>query len=266
MSVENCLDKQVSLASERTLIWAGLTDVGNRDINEDRYCTAVTPDRRTVVFAIADGLGGQNAGEVAATCAIQALSKAVASHVKEMALDQFVLSLLHDAHQALASLQGEQIHLRSADSTIVILAVSANQYAVGNLGDSRLYRIENAGFKQESRDHSLAALLLDENSGNASDVRHHADRNKLVRTLSSEPRTSDVKGPFNHQAASTFMLCTDGWWEPLSEETMSSQIRASSSPALGLASMKTLIQAQADKDQDNFTAIVVDVLGKQSDS
>lgn len=259
---------EVVLAGGRRLHWAWRSDRGARESNEDRALGMASADGRTLVFAVADGLGGQGAGDVAAQAVIDAIAAAVSAEAGTAEpgaaepgtgdLKTLIATLLARAHAALVAARTDSHGMQQADTTVVILAIQDGAVAWGNLGDSRLYRCNAGAVTPLSRDHSLAALLVETGAlPPGSDVRGHPDRNRLVRTVASSPKASDIQGPVSLDAGSGFLLCSDGWWEPITEALIGQAFSSAPSVTQWLDTLAAAIRASADPDQDNYTAVAV---------
>lgn len=274
------------LAGGLSIRWAIHSEPGARATNEDRAEALIEAD--TAIFVVADGLGGQGAGDEAAQAVMDALKAGVAHAAAADASSASAASptspppplangspvgparapatdlrsllgrLLDQAHGAVLALQRRGVGTRHADATLVLLAVRAGEIAWANLGDSRLYRCDATATALLSRDHSLASLLIETGSlPDGGEVRGNPDRNRLVRTMASTPRPSDIQGPISLQAGTGFLLCTDGWWEPVSDPSIGVAHADAESPEGWLSTMASAVRAAGDPDQDNYTAVAI---------
>jgi serine/threonine protein phosphatase PrpC len=126
------------------------------------------------------------------------------------------------------------------------------------LGDSRLYRFRGHQLLTHTRDHSVPQALYDAGEIQASEIRHHEDRAKVLRCLGSKvpPRaTISVGDPL--MANDRFLLCTDGFWESVTEDEIKRDLESADSAREWLDSLALRVRARATPQQDNYSAIAV---------
>lgn len=239
----------MSSASLR-FISAGLTDVGKvRALNEDRFV-----DRAAIgLWAVADGMGGHQAGEIASGMLADALTGIGPPDSGYAFLDE-----VHDAvervnrslvaHAAISS-PGAVI-----GSTIVVLIAYAGHYACLWAGDSRIYMLRNGAFDQITRDHSMVQEMLDSGALARRDVKNFGKSNIITRAVGVNDRLSlDLhQGPIENR--DIFLLCSDGLTNMLSDSEIA-EILACNPPREAVAALITLTLARGAKD--NVTAVVV---------
>lgn len=203
-----------------------LTHIGRRKNNEDNLC--VRPELG--LFAVADGMGGYEGGEVASQLTISELSEFVARNrrdpsgtwpCKEDKKRSFVENLLAAgvmvAHQQIVSQRHE--HLAQMGSTLVAAIADAGRLYFAHVGDSRLYRLRAGALEQLTRDHSLWAEL---EANGLTDHRSREDfpyRNQITRALGTNAARPDV-GSVELQSGDTFLLCSDGMYDPVKTEVL----------------------------------------------
>jgi len=172
---------------------ATLSLQGKRPSNQDRVL--IKPSEHVdsrIVAAVADGLGGMQAGDKAAEIAVQALDEAA---------DELLLKISGEFDDARASLIGayqrandrirtfSEAHARlgAVGTTLVTLMVSGTRYLVANTGDSRCYALSGSGVKQITQDHTVADSLLRHGVIAAKDYPSSPLRNQLTRSLGPKP-------------------------------------------------------------------------------
>lgn len=231
------------------------TDKGDRDVNEDSI--AVAEKEGASCFVLCDGLGGHGKGDLA--------SQFVTKHIKESfenseSLDKFFEEALPKAQEALINEQ-ERIGARfEMKTTAVVLVVTDKEFRYQYIGDSRLYHFRANKVAERSLDHSVPQMLVLAGDIKEKSIRKHPDRNRLLRVMGVEwesPRyeTSDEKAL---QPGDRFLLCSDGFWEPITEKEMCKLIKKTSSAEEWLSAMSERVKKNgAGTDMDNNTAIAV---------
>lgn len=232
------------------------TNIGNGDVNEDSFSIAMFDDN-TVLFAVADGLGGHGGGEIASRCAVNE----VCSLFSEKGFyENFFEDAFMNAQKAIWKEQ-EKIRSTSALKTTMVLLVIKNDIAHwAHVGDSRLYIFHNGKLKKRTLDHSVPQALVMQRVIKENEIRNHPDRNRLLRVLGvrgEQPRY-EVGKPFKLHGKNQFLLCTDGFWELVDEHAMQGEIRSSQNPTEWLDSLVKKIQINGkDRVMDNYTGIAV---------
>lgn len=189
-----------------------------RQNNEDALGHHVPPDGpvllgKGALFAVADGVGGQKAGEVASRAAVEALIAEYysprAPHRVETALRQAIqaanLRVFNLAH-------GRDADLRGMQTTLTALALSGRQAYIAHAGDSRAYLLRNGTLTQLTGDHSEAAELLRLRLITEEQAKDHPRRSVITRALGSNllMRPDFSRTPVLPD--DRFLLCTDGLW------------------------------------------------------
>jgi len=229
-----------------------ISNPGGRAANED--CAGYLESERAGCWVVADGLGGHAGG-------------ATASHVAvDAALDSFRANP-QITHEALES------HLRAADaairerqcdpalsnmrSTIVMLLAGEREAISGHLGDSRLYQFQAGRVAYQTRDHSVPGALAASGAIGAGDIRFHEDRSRLLRSLGNDSPLKPAIETRTLCQGDTFLLCTDGFWEYISEIEMEVDYAKAQGPADWLRFMSARLLTRAKPDHDNYTAVGV---------
>lgn len=189
---------------------AQYTDRGRRPSNEDAVIARSWPDGRAVL-AVADGLGGHSAGEVAANRALEVLVAALDSGVS-------LREAVRTANAAVLAEGRSRPELQGMGTTLVALLLQDGQYHVANVGDSRAYRIQGAMIEQITRDHSFVAEAVRSGELSADEAVRSPWKNALTRSLGAEPDVDvDVFGPFRADEPHIVVLCSDGLYRTLAD-------------------------------------------------
>lgn len=220
---------------------------GRREYQEDSLYLDTLADGRILV-AVADGMGGHAAGEVASALALEELVQA---------LDQGA-SLEEAFRQA-----NRSVHTKAREpgklgmgTTLVAALLDGDAYHVANVGDSRCYRVSGDGIRQLSEDHSFVAEAL-KRGQSEEQAMSSKWRDALTRSIGTdEDVVVDVFGPFPLERDTALMLCSDGLYKSLSDARLHEIFSASSSPK-GAARALVSGAFEAGSD-DNITVVIAE--------
>ena len=222
---------------------AALTDIGlHRSTNEDAFI-AEPP-----LFAVADGMGGARAGEVASHLALETLVEALAA-----------AAVLHDA--ALAA--NERVYeLSQADrahagmgTTLTAVVLRDDRLEFAHVGDSRLYLWRDATLEQVTDDHSLVGEMLREGHLTREAALSHPQRSILSRALGTEPHVEVDEGALELRAGDTVLLCSDGLYSMVPETTIAAVLAAVDDPVR--IARQLVREAKNEGGHDNITVVVL---------
>ena len=220
---------------------AAFSERGERENNED--CVAYTAADAGICAVLCDGLGGHDAGEVASKCVCDSIITDFKKAPAGSNIDELVCTLVQNAQNALMQLQAELGKQGEMKTTVCCLLLQDGKAAAAYVGDSRIYRFEKNKMLARSLDHSIPQYLARLGEISERDIRHHPERNKLLRAMGSEWETPryermNLDGALDGNA---FLLCTDGFWEWIEDKEMSSMLRQASCCEEWLDKMKTRI-------------------------
>ena len=231
--------------------WGAATDTGrHRDHNEDSYLAAPG------IFAVADGMGGHQAGEVASAIAIDVIRQ-LADRPDLTATD--VEAAVAQAHDEIARQAAAQRSLAGMGTTLTGVAVidvdGVEHWAVFNVGDSRVYRRQADTLIQVSIDHSEVEELVASGLIDREQAKTDFRRNIITRSLGGDvPAVPDL-WVFPVVAGEEYLVCSDGLTNELSDEQILHLLVTEPSPA---AAAQALVDAAvAAGGHDNVTAVVV---------
>ena len=231
---------------------AAATDVGRvRQMNEDRYLVG------DGIYAVADGVGGHQAGEVAAETAVEALSERFTDRQPQGLLDA-----VQEANAAVWQLAQENAERRGMGTTLIVLALVENngedQLAIANVGDSRAYLFQRGDLLQVSEDHSLVEELVREGQLTPEEAQVHPQRSIITRALGMEPEIAVDIWTLTPYAGDRILLCSDGLTNEVSPDRIAATLRQLNDPQE--AARDLVRQARAQGGNDNITVVVVDVV------
>jgi protein phosphatase len=236
-----------------TLRFGSATDVGRvRTSNQDQLLVA------SPLFAVADGMGGHAAGEVASLTAIEALKAAFNGN-------HSASDLVKAAEQANRSVwQRAQTDpgLRGMGTTLVALALveegDEQRLAIINVGDSRVYLLRDGELEQLTTDHSLVQELIDDGQLSEAEADYHPQRHVLTRALGVDPDVTVDCLQVLPVRGDRYVLCSDGLSREVTDAQLASVLRRLANPQD--AAKELVAQARAHGGNDNITVVVVDVV------
>lgn len=223
-----------------------------RPHNEDSYLEM--PERG--IFAVADGVGGAEAGEVASQMAVEILAEAFANNDELSDAEDVMRQALERANAAIYRMANDLPQLASMATTIVALHVAGNIATIGHAGDSRLYRLDGDGsLFRETEDHSMVAEEVRAGRMTAEQAENHPGKNIISRALGAEPEiVVDLKtimvGP-----DTSFLICSDGVTRHISDGEIAELLRADEHPGVICGKIKGLCYERGA--EDNLTAVIV---------
>ncbi len=229
---------------------ACLTHRGRRPSNEDTVLTASLPGGGEVV-AIADGMGGHAAGDLASRLAVDIL-------IQELRAGAEIPQAFHGANSVVHETSQREAGCRGMGTTLVAVVSRGPSYQIANVGDSRAYRIDGMGIQQITTDHSFVAEAVRSGGLSLEEASRSPWRNALTRSLGTSTHAeADLFGPFSARATPHLvLLCSDGVHKVLSDAAIRQiALRAEN----GTAAVGMLITAAYQHDSDdNMTVAVVE--------
>lgn len=238
------------------------THVGTvRKINEDA-CLAVPPwsrlaiQKRACLFAVADGMGGHNAGEVASTIAVNALRDWFA----EAEIDQVDERLFEEVFAATNSLIWDYSQKNPETSgmgtTLTAMVVKGKSAIIGHIGDSRLYRMRGGKLELITNDHSLVAEQVRMGKLTPEQARVHPTRNILSRVMGGRQFVVPDCFQIEVEPEDLFLICSDGVTGMIDDNQITKMLLEQSPSRVARALCD---QANKDGGKDNSTAVVLKI-------
>jgi protein phosphatase len=223
-----------------------------RGNNEDQLLVGTTH------FAVADGMGGHVAGEVASLTAVEAVRR---GFEEDQSATGLVLATLR-ANRAVWERGQQDPKLRGMGTTLCTLALvtedDEERIAIVNVGDSRAYRLHDGELEQLTEDHSLINELVREGQLSEDEAAYHPQRHILSRALGVDPDVEVDCIQLLPLVGDRYVLCSDGLTGEVSDGQIASTLRRIADPK---DAVKELIaRAKANGGKDNITVVVVDVV------
>ncbi len=231
-----------------------------RDNNEDN--AFVDPHNR--FFLVADGMGGQSAGERASALAMEIVPQKLNSLDFAKATPEQAVRVIDDAvaqaNFEIMALGELDARFKNMGTTITFLADIAGSLFIGGVGDSRVYLLRDGKFEQLTTDHSLVQALIDAGTLTPEEAANHRYRNVLYRYLGAkEGGAGTTPKQIQPRVGDRYVLVTDGVTGGCSDELMASILADGDDPQ---AIAADIVQAAEDGgSRDNITALVVFVVG-----
>ncbi len=197
-----------------------ITDVGMvRQINQDYVYTTDNPlGPLPNLFVVADGMGGHQAGDYASKYTVEVLTKELAQ-TKEEDVEKAIVSANKKANKEIIKKASEDPHLKGMGTTIVVATIFRQMMYFANVGDSRLYLI-NQGITQLTKDHSLVEEMVRLGGIKPEEAKHHPDKNIITRAIGAKD-TVDVDF-YEHRLkkGDIILMCTDGLSNMVEDEEL----------------------------------------------
>lgn len=238
-------------------ILANCTDTGKvRSVNEDSMITFDSPNGRVVV--VCDGMGGQNAGDVASQLAVAVIQDILSDNTfptPEEAITRSVIA----ANQAILRRASQDESLSGMGSTCVMVIIKNGKVYYGSVGDSRIYYIANRMIRQITKDQSHVQTLVDEGIISQEDAENHPEKNQITNALGIECMTPPVvcQMPITPEPGSVFLLCSDGLSGMINNNAILTTL-SNSTVSLNERAQQLVSLANAAGGLDNITVQLIE--------
>src|SRR6185369_15350484 len=193
-----------------TIKVSSLSDRGlneRRPLNEDAYLA----DQERSIFAVADGVGGAEAGEVASQTAIEVLDEAFRHQTAGADIEDLMELAIQRANASIHQLAQEHQRFSMMATTVVALHLKDNIATFGHVGDSRLYRLTPDGeLHRETLDHSIVEEEVRAGRMTPEQAANHPSKNVISRALGAEAVVEVDMKTIEVEEGTQFLLCTDG--------------------------------------------------------
>jgi protein phosphatase len=226
-----------------------ITDTGRkRRRNEDAYVC------EPPLFAIADGMGGAQAGEVASRLAAAALKESGAAAGGE----HRIYDLIQEANRRVYARSSTDPTTSGMGTTITVALVENGNVAFGHVGDSRAYLIRDGRMEQVTEDHSLVNELMKSGKLSREEAETHPQRSVITRALGTDPDVDADTFTIEAQAGDVFLLCSDGLTDMVGEREIQELVERNRENLD--AALKSLVKAaNRGGGEDNITVVAFEI-------
>ena len=230
----------------RVVETAGLTDVGRqRSTNEDSFL------EQAPLFAVADGMGGARAGEVASRMALEAFHEPSDGGA---APEAQLAEITRTANGRIWQMAQQDETRAGMGTTLTVAKIVGSDVAVSHVGDSRLYRLRAGELERLTRDHSLVEELVSKGRLSPEEAENHPQRSIITRALGPEPEVEPETFTCSGRDDDVYLLCSDGLTAMVSEDEIADVIR--SSATLYDAAQRLVDEANERGGRDNITVVL----------
>lgn len=259
----------------------GKTDIGKmRETNQDNFFTMRISDN-ILLFVLCDGMGGTNGGNIASKLAVRTFSEYIeqrlSDHIDgdnycntgELSLTTLLSEAVGAANKAVYERAHENSELANMGTTIVAAIAADDKLYITNVGDSRLYMLEDSIITQLTHDHSYVQMLVDMGHITKEEAANNPRRNILTRAVGTEPTVEADVMSIELPAAGTYLLlCSDGLYNFLSDAELTDIVYEvcdeydddDYEAELAYKTNKLIDTANANGGGDNITTILIKIL------
>lgn len=227
------------------------SDIGDRAENEDSLIAVKKIFSGKYLFAVADGLGGHGGGKTASGSVVDLLKTQWSGEVSSDAWN----GLIQKANIRVQELQTEKCKMKT---TLAGVMIDNDRFICAHVGDSRVYHFHNGELEFQTRDHSASQLAVMMGEIKPEEIRFHEARSHVLKAIGQtgtlKPEICEAKLKRGNHA---FLLCTDGFWEYVTESEMVQQLSGSETPESWIEKMCRILADRKEPGNDNNTAIVI---------
>jgi protein phosphatase len=237
---------------------AAVSDRGlseKRPQNEDSFLEM----KNIGLFAVADGVGGAQAGDVASQMAMEILGEAFVNLQTGGDAEEMMKIAIERANSAIHQMSSDLPQLSTMATTIVALQLSGNIATIGHVGDSRLYRLDAKGsLHRETQDHSVVEEEVRAGRMTAAQAANHPSRNVISRALGAENTVEVDMKTIMFDSNTAFLLCSDGITRHINDFEIRELLLSNASPLDICQKMKEICYSRGA--EDNLTAVIVKII------
>ncbi|MEY3215357.1 MAG: hypothetical protein RLZZ82_591 [Actinomycetota bacterium] len=212
------------------------------------------------LIAVADGMGGHAAGEVASRIAVQVLESLVPSlistEIDEDSVEDLLMHSLHSIDSEISVVTDEDTDKRGMGTTLTALLIRDKYISLLHVGDSRCYRLRGNTLEQLSNDHTVIQELLDQGAISQAEAVEHPQRSMLTQALRGDGDVTPVLQMYEIKKGDRYLLCSDGLSGVLTEKEIKIGLKKSNKDE----AVKFLVDATyVNGAPDNVTVLIADI-------
>lgn len=234
-----------------------ITDIGKRrSANQDYVYASDQPvGNLPNLMIVADGMGGHNAGDLASRYTVESMLEYIKTASEKRPIP-LISAAIHHANELVIEKARSDKKLEGMGTTVVAAAVKDGYLYVANVGDSRLYLIDQE-IEQITRDHSLVEEMIRVGELQRKDARSHPDRNVITRAIGVRTPVRIDFFDVKLEEGDRILLCSDGLTTMVEDEEILHIVKKSSSPKE--AAQRLVTEANKNGGKDNISVIVAEV-------
>jgi protein phosphatase len=239
-----------------------ITDIGKkRQLNQDFiYLSDMSVGNLPNVFIVADGMGGHNAGDYASRYAVQTVVDEIAGSFEKNPV-KILGKAIDKANTLIRERARENVSLNGMGTTIVVATCMGRYLEVANVGDSRLYVVNQDEIEQVTQDHSLVEEMVRMGGIDRESARNHPDKNIITRALGARDYVEADFFTRELQEGDMVLLCSDGLTNMVDDETI--QRILTDGGSLKDRVEKLVETANRNGGKDNISVIVIEPLAEE---
>ncbi len=212
------------------------------------------------LIAVADGMGGHAAGEVASRIAVEVLKSLtpalISLEIDEDSVEDLLMHSLHSIDAEISLVTDEEIEKRGMGTTLTALLIRDQYISLLHVGDSRCYRLRGNTLEQLSNDHTVIQELLDQGAISEAEAADHPQRSMLTQALRGDGDVTPVLQMYEIKKGDRYLLCSDGLSGVLTEKEIKIGLKKSDKDD----AVKFLVDATyVNGAPDNVTVLIADV-------
>jgi serine/threonine protein phosphatase PrpC len=212
------------------------------------------------LLAVADGMGGHAAGEVASRIAVEVLQSLVptlvSTDIDEDSVTDLLMHSLHSIDSEISVVTDEDIEKRGMGTTLTALLIRDKHISLLHVGDSRCYRLRGNSLEQLSNDHTIIQELLDQGAISPAEALEHPQRSMLTQALRGDGDVTPVLQIYEIKRGDRYLLCSDGLSGVLTEKEIKIGLKKSDKDE----ALRFLIDATyVNGAPDNVTVLIADI-------
>ena len=212
------------------------------------------------LIAVADGMGGHAAGEVASRIAVEVLqsltSALISTEIDEDSVEDLLMHSLHSIDSEISVVTDEDLDKRGMGTTLTALLIRDKYISLLHVGDSRCYRLRGNTLEQLSNDHTVIQELLDQGAISPAEAVEHPQRSMLTQALRGDGDVTPVLQMYEIKKGDRYLLCSDGLSGVLTEKEIKIGLKKSNKDE----AVKFLVDATyVNGAPDNVTVLIADI-------